>query len=136
MHVSLASRLAALHDRRETPAGVASEDAHQVHDVRAKDHQVLTTPASVFLAVAAQLQEVAEAASSNQLLDSLHPWAVARLMSDRQFDMMHLAGPDHLVRLGESTGHRLFEEDARSPPGAGDDHVPVSVEVAIGDTDD
>src|SRR2546421_740333 len=79
-HVAILGGFAALQDRRETPAGIAGEDAHQVHDVRAEHHQVLAAAATVLLAAAMQLQKVPQAAGSNQFLDALHARAVARLM--------------------------------------------------------
>lgn len=47
-----------------------------------------------------------------------------------------VARGDHFVGLLESGSHWLFEEDARPGLGAGDDHVPVLVEEAVGDGDD
>src|SRR5262249_38630503 len=135
-HIALAGGLAVLKHRRKAPAGVAYEDTHQVHDVRAPDHQVLPSAAVVLLGAAAQLQNIAELAASDQFLDALHARTVARLVGNRQLDVVHLAGADHLVRLGERARHRLLEEDARPGPGTADDHVAVRVEVAICDTDD
>ena len=69
-------------DAGKAPAGVAGKEAHQVEDVRAEDHQVLPAAASVLLAAAPHLDQVAELAVRDQLLDDFEPRAVARLVGD------------------------------------------------------
>src|SRR5262249_53397040 len=129
--------LAAGHaDPGEAPAGVAGNQPHQVHDVRAQHHQVGAAAAGVLLAAAAQLQDLPEPAGGDQFADALQAGAVARLVGQRQLDVGPLAGLDHLVGLGQGAAHRLFQEDAGPGAGAGDDHVAVAVEVAVGDADD
>src|SRR5207253_11028239 len=71
----------------EAPPRVAGQEAHQVEDVGAEDHQVLAAAAAVAFAVAAELEHVADPAGREQVLHDLRPRAVPRLVGDGALDM-------------------------------------------------
>ncbi|GIW79767.1 MAG: hypothetical protein KatS3mg105_1574 [Gemmatales bacterium] len=101
----------------------------------AKNHEVFTAAAAILFAACPHLDDVAQVASGNHLLDPLEPGTVARLVGDRQFHMMFFAGSDHLVGLGERPAHRLFQKDVGARLSTSDDHVAVRIEPAAGDAD-
>src|SRR5262249_19055055 len=80
--LALRRRVAGVAEGGEAPAGVAGEEAHEVEDVGAEDHQVFAAAALILLASAAHLDQVAEPAGRDQVADDLHPRAVPRLVGD------------------------------------------------------
>src|SRR2546426_151435 len=79
------SAFAAFPDGGMAPSRIAGKESHQVEDMRAEDHQVLPAATGVFFAAAAKFQQVAQFPFGDQLFDTVNPWAVARLMRDREF---------------------------------------------------
>src|SRR5262245_60734128 len=71
--VAFLSRLAALPDSRMAPRGIAKKETHQVHHVRAEDHQVLSAAACVLFAPAPYLEDFTQFALADHFLDAIHP---------------------------------------------------------------
>src|SRR5947209_5083675 len=77
--VGLGRRFSCLRNPGETPLRIARQKTHEVEDVRAQDHEVLSAAAGIFFSSAAKLQDVAQTAFADQVADDLDAWAVPGL---------------------------------------------------------
>src|SRR5690348_13566814 len=114
MHVPRDRLAALLLNAGEAPLRIASQMAHEIERMRAEDHQVLAAAALVLLAVAAQFEEVADLSLADQFLDDLDARAIARLVRQRDLDVVLVASRDHLIGLLQRLRDRLFEENTRA----------------------
>ncbi len=102
----------------------------------AEHHKVLAAAATVFFAPPAQLENIAEQALANRLLSMGQCRAVARLMSNRQFQVPFFKGGDHCVRLLETLAHGLFEKYVTAEFRTCQHHIVMTVQPARGNTYD
>ena len=78
---------------------VAAEEAHQIEDVRSKNHQVKPAAAVVLLSKAMQLAYLSDRSVLNHLLRRLNERMRSVLVRYRDLDAVSLAGVQHRVRL-------------------------------------
>jgi hypothetical protein len=104
--------------------------------VPAQDHQVFAARPAVLLAARADLEEIADQAVLQDLLQVDHPGRQADLVGDGGADLMFLHGSHHGVRLRQRHRYRLFHVDVGPHPGRRLGHLQPVLRVVGADRDE
>ena len=81
--------------RAEAPLRIAGELAHQIEDVGAEDHEIVAARARIFLAAAAQFEQLADGALGDALLGQFDQRRDAHLVGDGEL----CAGAPHMASI-------------------------------------
>src|SRR5581483_8956780 len=83
LDVGLYGRLAIHTNLGVTRVSISHKQSHQVKDVRAQNHQILTAATRVFLSAATEFNNLAQASLTDEIAHALKLGAITSLMSNR-----------------------------------------------------
>ena len=114
---------AVLGDVGKNPARIAENHPHHVEDMRAKNHQVLSTGPLVLLPTRANFLHNADRAAAYQTANMADRGHCAHLVAHLQLDLIFFDGFDHGVGIRQVRGKRLFEHDVGAGLSGGRHHI-------------
>ena len=118
------------------PERIAGDETHEVHEVRAEDHEVFAAGALVLFAIGAHFHEVAEEVLFlNGIAQATEVRGLTHGVGDGDFAAGG-GGGDDLVGFRGRAGDRLFGINMSAGAEAGEDDFPVLVAVSHADADE